>query len=198
MRILAFGDLHGDSKALSKLLKKITDDVDIIICLGDVGDWGENDKKIIAQFKRFGKPFLLIPGNHEHESGLAQIAEKFDFVAYLHKGCYQINNYIFFGYGGGGFARENKEFEKVVNQFSKSIKKDNVVVTFTHGPPADTKLDLIPGFGHVGCRSIRKLILEVKPILHLCGHIHDTFGEKEVLGKTLVVNPGPTGMKFDV
>ncbi len=198
MRILAFGDLHGDRKSLKRLLAKVTDDVDIIICVGDIGDWGENEEKIIEKFEKFEKPFLIIPGNHEDTSGLSRIAEQFEFVAFIHKGCYQIDKYLFFGYGGGGFANENKDFEKVAKRFAKTIKKNEIVISFTHGPPANTKLDYIPGFGHVGCNSIRKFILEVKPLLHLCGHIHQTFREKEVLGKTLIINPGPEGMKLDI
>jgi hypothetical protein len=57
-----------------------------------------------------------------------------------------------------------------------------------------TKLDKIkqgPQKGkHYGSYLARKVILELKPILVICGHMHENPGIIK-LGKTVVVNPGP-------
>jgi len=113
-------------------------------------------------------------------------------VVYLHKGSYQLGEYVFFGYGNQGFAIEEKEFENVVKQFKKSLKKNDKVILVTHGPPHGTELDYING-RHAGCKSITNFIKEFKPAVSISGHFHETFGVKQVLGKTLMINPGPEG-----
>jgi hypothetical protein len=43
---------------------------------------------------------------------------------------------------------------------------------------------------HVGSTAVRAFLLEKKPALCLCGHIHESAG-KEMLGTVEVCNPGP-------
>jgi len=57
---------------------------------------------------------------------------------------------------------------------------------------------LIPEFGHVGCKSIREFIEENNILLSVCGHIHETFGGANHIGRTLVVNPGPLGRIIEI
>jgi len=191
MKILAFTDLHGDKEAVQAILKKSAE-ADILICAGDISDWGEHDKIMLKELEKAGKPMLLIPGNHEIKEELRITAEEFEYVIYIHKGSYQLGEYIFFGYGNPGFSMQEKEFEKVAKQFKKTLKKNDKVVLITHGPPYGTHLDHLHG-RHVGCKSITDFIKDTKPVLSISGHIHETFGVKQVFEKTLLVNPGPEG-----
>lgn len=65
-RTYALGDLHGASKALNEVLRKINFnyDEDTLIFLGDLADgWGEFDKCLTTFFKM--KNFIPIIGNHD-------------------------------------------------------------------------------------------------------------------------------------
>lgn len=64
-----------------------------------------------------------------------------------------------------------------------------------HGPPHATALDRLPEVPHpVGSRAIRRFIERHQPLCSLHGHIHEspqvTGSYREMLGRTLCVNPG--------
>jgi Icc-related predicted phosphoesterase len=58
---------------------------------------------------------------------------------------------------------------------------DDVDILITHGP-AYGILDYAPIGGHVGCEELYRKIVEVKPKIHVCGHIHDSYGQKSMGG----------------
>ncbi len=189
MKLFTFTDTHGNLKKIDKIITQIKQEQpNIIICAGDISNFGKNLKESIEKFKEINIPFLIIPGNHETELDIREIANKFDFVINLHKASYEINNYIFFGFGEGGFTIENKRFEKIIPKFKKTLNKDSKTILVTHAPPYKTKLDSLKV--HVGCKSVRKFIEEIKPILHISGHIHENKNMIDTIGKTVVINPG--------
>jgi hypothetical protein len=104
---------------------------------------------------------------------------------------FEFEGYTFVGYGGGGFAYQDPEFER----FYKSLKldKDAKVVLITHAPPYGTKCDYLPHAGFVGCKSFNKMIKDVHPLVHVFGHIHETASCKDSIGSTMIINPGPDG-----
>jgi hypothetical protein len=52
----------------------------------------------------------------------------------------------------------------------------DVDILVTHGP-AFGKLDFVPYDGvNVGCEDLLSKIQEVKPKIHVCGHIHEGYG----------------------
>ena len=61
----------------------------------------------------------------------------------------------------------------------------------THIPPFGTKLDNLGVF--TGSKGIRKVIEESQPDFCLCGHIHETAGLKDLIGKTKIINVGKEG-----
>ena len=190
MNMLAFGDTHGNLNYLDKVIAK-SKNVDIIICMGDLSNFGRNFREGVSRLKKLNKLVLLIPGNHETSELIDSVA--CDGVINLHKKSYELNEYIFFGYGGGGFHTVNKEFENVADKFKKTIRKDSKIILITHAPPYGTRVDIIPGYSHVGCKSIRKFIEDNKVLLNVCGHIHENSGKIGHINKTMVINPGPLG-----
>ena len=122
MKVLAFVDTHGNKQALKVLLER-TKKVDIVVCAGDISDWGRNVDDVLKKFEKTKTTMLIVHGNHEFEEELKAVCKKFKFVHYIHKGSYQLGKHIFFGYGGGGFAMQNKEFEKISKRFKKNIKR---------------------------------------------------------------------------
>lgn len=55
---------------------------------------------------------------------------------------------------------------------------ERVDVLITHGPPMGV-LDQVPHQGAVGCEDLLARVLEVRPRLHIFGHIHEGHGEVE-------------------
>lgn len=192
MQILAFTDMHGDKKAFQLLLKR-SEKADLLVCAGDISDWGEDIEAGVKFFEKAGKPMLIIPGNHEGDNALRRICKKYDFCYYIHKASYEIGNFVFFGFGDGGFSERDPEFEKIAEKFKGTVGKDKKVILVTHGPPYGTKLDIIPGLGHRGSKSITDFIKQFKPMLNICGHLHENNGKHDMIGKTVICNPGPLG-----
>jgi hypothetical protein len=119
------------------------------------------------------------------------------YLVFIHKKMHRIGNYVFIGYGGGGFDDLEPDFERFIEKSMAKLKSDDKVVLMTHGPPYGTKLDII-GKGHHGCKSYTKYIKILKPILYICGHFHETFGAKDRIGKTPMINPGPKGVLVEL
>ena len=79
------------------------------------------------------------------------------------------------------------------NLAKKTNPKKTIFVI--HSPPWDTKLDMVyPNGAHIGSKAVREFIEREQPLLTLHGHAHESFeisGQfKEVIGKTISINPG--------
>ncbi len=197
MRILAFGDNHGNIKSINRAIEK-SKSSDVILCTGDITNFGQGIEKVLLKFKKINKPFLIIPGNHEFEDELKKVCKKLGFPIFLHKGSYRINNYVFFGYGGGGFSQEDLRFERITEKFKKTIKKGDKIILITHAPPYKTKLDFLPGIGHTGNESYTKAVKELKPDFYFCGHLHENQSKRDKINKTILINPGPEGKLINI
>jgi len=66
-----------------------------------------------------------------------------------------------------------------------------------HSPPRGTCCDQISAGRHVGSRAIRAFLERHQPPLSLSGHIHESprvsSSYRDILGRTVVVNPGQFG-----
>ncbi|MBI5871696.1 metallophosphoesterase family protein [archaeon] len=197
MNILAFVDLHGSRRAFEHLAKR-AEESDLLLCAGDISLWERGLEKIFSFFENLNKPLLIIPGNHENAESMLAAAGKFKFIAFLHKASYEFHDMVFFGYGGGGFASQDKNLESISKKFISTIKPGQKKITFSHAPPYGTALDFLQGVGHRGCISTRKLIEDVNPLVHICGHLHENWGKQDKIGNTVIINPGPQGIILKV
>ena len=81
---------------------------------------------------------------------------------------------------------------RIAHKYKAKMKGYDKVVFVTHQPPYGTKIDKV--YGHfAGNKSFTGFIKETQPILAISGHLHETAGKKDMIGKTLVINPGPKG-----
>jgi len=200
MKILAFSDIQGNLALLDNIVRTAKKrNVDLMICAGDLCDWGEDLIKLIEKLKEAGKPLLMIPGNHEDIPEFKKMCKKYkDFVINFNRGLYSLGEYCFLGYGESIFEVVDKEFEEIVDKFSKMADIYKKLIIVTHAPPYNTELDRIPGLGHVGSKSYRKAIIKLKPDLYISGHIHESEGKLDKLGNTLLINPGPVGKVIEI
>jgi len=194
MKLLVFSDVHSQRKYIDILIEKAKkENPDFLVCAGDLADWGKNFIEIVKEFDSLKIPMILIPGNHdEDEEDVKKISKETKNIIYLHSSSYELNDLIFFGYGGGGFSKVDEKFERIVEKFKKTIN-DRKVVLVTHAPVYGTKTDYIPGNAHVGNKSILKVVKDINPLLVVCGHIHESAGNIDQIGNTILINPGPIG-----
>ncbi len=66
-----------------------------------------------------------------------------------------------------------------------SLIPDNTDVLLTHGPMYGI-LDSVINGQHVGCKDLLKRVQEVKPKVHVCGHIHEASGMHKQNGITCI------------
>ena len=192
MRLLAFTDTHSSLKSLNKIRKLAKKaKPDLMVCAGDISVFEEGLDQMLKSLNKIKMPLLIIDGNHESVSRMKKAARKYKNIIYLHKNTYKKDGFVFFGYGGGGFAQLNKELEKEIKKHKDKLKKKKLVV-ITHAPPFNTKLDQVMK-NSCGCKSIRKVIKKYKPELAVCGHLHENSRKQDYIKKTRVVNPGPDG-----
>ncbi len=197
MKFLTFVDVHEDQQTLKRLLARAQEpDVDFVVCAGDFSTFGRGMGWVLEQFNALKKPFYVIPGNHEEQEGQLDLVKKYSFCHILHKQAIPIGDFMFLGYGGGGFAQEDPVFRKIARQWYGSYKEQKVVLV-THGPPFSTTLDLL-GQRHVGNKDYRKFIERMNPRLVIAGHLHETAGATDTIGKTKLVNPGWEGMVIEL
>ncbi len=197
MKFLVFTDLHGDRAVLKELLKRAAkEDVDFIVCCGDLTVFSSNLKYILKELDAVGKKFYFIPGNHESDDKLKAALEGLSNCVNMDRQAVEIENYIFLGFGGNGFQQEDAEFRKIAREWYSQYNGRKIVL-MTHGPVYGTKVDMLNG-KHVGNIDYRKFIERIKPKLALSGHLHETVGVIDKIGDTKVVNPGWEGMVIEL
>lgn len=206
MKILAAGDLHGDSSLVKKLVKKAEEEkVELVILCGDITD-DEKVEGVIGPFVKANKKVLLIPGNHE------SIATA-DFLADLY-GAKNIHGYSvkykdigFFGCSAANVGLNQlteKEIFELLKRGFDNIKYLNKKVMVTHTPPSGTKMENLSKkfLGNenltVASEGVRKAIEKLKPDLLLCSHLHEAEGIEEKIKNTIVINVGKEGKIIDL
>ncbi len=197
MKLLCFSDTHGVEKAILHIVEN-SKNADIVLCAGDLSDFGKNLEKHLKTLSECTCPVLIVNGNHEDEKEMRKVCEEYQDIHFIHKGSFEYKGYVFFGYGGLGFSKRDAGFESTAKQFVKSLGKDPKVILITHAPPYETKVDYMTGFNYVGNQSLKEFIKQVQPLLHVCGHIHESREKYDRVGRTVVINPGPIGKLIKV
>ncbi len=198
MKFLVFTDLHENKKGLKELLvRAAAKDIDFIVCCGDVSTFGRGFEHVLSSFNDLKKKLYVVPGNHEeHGTFFEDSVSKYPFCVSLHQKAVKVGSYWFLGYGGGGFALEDKNFRKIAREWYGEFNGEKVVLV-THQPPYGSAVDWLSN-RHVGNKDYRAFIERINPRLVLCGHLHETVGTIEKLGDTKVVNPGWDGMVIEL
>jgi len=198
MKFLTFVDLHGDKKELKDLVKRTKqEDIDFVVCAGDLSNFAKNIKDLLQEFEDCKKKFYMIPGNHEEPfEAFEDVLKGFDFCENVHKKSVEIGDYVFLFFGGGGFTQEDAEFRKVARGWYSKYKGKKIVLV-THQPPYGTKTDNLDGH-HVGSKDYVRFVNRINPKLFICGHIHETAGAMDKIGKTRVIHPGWDGMVIEL
>lgn len=199
MKILVLSCIHNQIDKLAKVLDKVNmKNIDMIICNGDFTDMFYNPSDfdqvdmcevLVEKLLALNKPLLVVPGNHDPYETL-DVFE--DYGINLHGKFKNVGGINFVGFGGAAtpfntiFEPSEEEIERTLNKNADKILGGILVV---HNPPKDTKCDKVSTGEHVGSANIRKTIEHSKPLLVICGHIHEAFSVDKI-GNSVILNPG--------
>ncbi|MGZ3379992.1 MAG: metallophosphoesterase family protein [Isosphaeraceae bacterium] len=197
MRLLAFGDLHRDHDRAKRLVE-LARRADVVLGVGDYASMHKGLKATIEVLSAIAAPTVLVPGNAETDTELWQACTAWEGAHVLHGQALQLEGAQFFGLGGGvpptpfPWSFDLSEDEAAAKL--ESCPEGAVLVV--HSPPKG-HVDEVHG-RHLGSRAILEAIERKRPVLVVCGHIHQCWGGEAVIGTTPVVNVGPEGRFFEV
>ena len=207
MRLVVTSDCHGH------LTSARIPPGDVLILAGDILANRSNDPDIDAAFQLNAirelddfcgtlsfKQVVLIAGNHDWVFERYRDAHRsLKNMVYLEDSGTDIDGVKFWGsphqpwFFDWAFnhPRNGAELERVW-----SLIPDDTEVLITHGPPFGI-LDLPFGTGEsAGCELLLKRVKEVKPRVHIFGHIHGSYGKEQING-TLFVNACLCNEEYD-
>ncbi len=188
-KILAVGDIHGDTGLVKKLADKaVKENVDLVILAGDLTFLDGSTKNLIKPFAKAKKQVLLLHGNHEGIETINFLSEMYSGTKNLHGYSTIINDVGIFGAGGADFGidpMDEKSFKEFIGKSHDKIKNLNKKILVTHMHPRGTKAEFS---GFKGSKSIRKAIEKYQPDIAIFSHIHEAGGIEEKIGKTRIIN----------
>lgn len=186
MRIVCISDTHARHE------RTIVPPGDLLIHAGDITNHGDPDD--VVKFDRWlgGLPHrhkVVICGNHDFcfEQTPEQARSLITNAVYLQDFAVTIEGIKIYGspwqpwFGGWAF---NLERGPELAEKWKLIPDDTQIL-ITHGPPAGI-LDKTRHGDIVGCMDLFHRVWEVRPRLHVFGHIHEAAGHLDIDGVTFV------------
>src|SRR3989339_812074 len=178
-KILAIGDLHGNTSLAEKFAKQAKDEnVDIVILAGDITLAEKSIENLIGPFTREKKTILLIPGNHEYSFTK-------DDIGIFGAGTAHI----------GPNAIDDEDIFALLKKSHEKIKDFKKKIMVTHIHPMGSKAEFS---GWRGSKAVTKAIKKFKPDILISAHIHEAEGIEEIIGKTKVLQVGRRGTIFEI
>jgi len=200
LRILAAGDIHGDTSQARKLADQAEkDNVDLVVLCGDLTYAEQSTEGIIGPFVKKNKKVILIPGNHETVATADFLAELYG-ATNLHGYSIKYKDVGLFGCGGaniGLFQLGEDEIFDLIKKGYERIKDAKKKILVTHVHPSGSLMEKFTNI-FPGSDGVKKAIDIFKPDFLLCSHVHEAEGIEELVGKTKVINVGKKGKIIEI
>ena len=200
LRILAAGDIHGDTGLAEKLAEKAEKEhVDLVILCGDITMMDQSTDNLIGPFTKRKEKVLLLPGNHETVATADFLSELYG-VKNLHGYSVKYKDVGLFGCGGaniGLFQLDEKEIYDMLKKGFDKIKYLRKKIMATHVHPSQSKIEKFTDF-FPGSKGVRKAIETFHPDILLCSHVHEAEGIEEKIGNTRVISVGKKGKIIEI
>ncbi|NIQ33038.1 MAG: YfcE family phosphodiesterase [Nitrososphaeria archaeon] len=142
-----------------------------------------------------GSKTVFVPGNCDPAELLDM---EVDGALNLHGKRTAWRNHDLIGIGGSNptpFQSLIAFSEKEIQRILSGLKASSNSFILSQVPPYGTRLDRVFLGRHVGSRALTKFIGEYNPLTAVVGHVHEGRGE-QMLGSTVIVNPGPGARGF--
>ncbi len=200
LKILAAGDIHGDTSRAKKLAEQAErENIDLVVLCGDLTYAERSTEGIIGPFVKKNKKVILVPGNHETVATADFLAELYG-ATNLHGYSIKYKNVGLFGCGGaniGLFQLSEDEIFKLIKKGYERIKDAKKKILVTHVHPAGSLMEKFTSI-FPGSEGVKKAIEVFKPDILLCSHVHEAEGIEEKIGKTKVINVGKKGKVIEI
>ncbi len=197
MKILIFSDIHGDLRALERV---VAQPADIYIAAGDLCNFGKGLERCGEAMKELGERAWIMPGNHETYSETAQFCKRFGFTDF-HRQTRELNGTNWAGLGYSNITPFKTPGEYSEDEIAAALAPfaglDKLYLV-VHFPPLNTTLDEYAPGRHAGSPTLRTWVEKEKPLYLFCGHIHETAGMTDRLGTTQCINVGKEGYTIEV
>lgn len=197
MKILAFSDLHTDLDGAARLVER-SRDADVVVAAGDLASVHRGLEPTVDALSSIEAPTVVIPGNNETDEALRDACDGWDAATVLHGEATEIDGTTFFGLGAGvPVTPWDWSFDLTEEDAAEMLARcPDGAVLVVHSPPKD-HVDLSGGT-HLGSEAVLRSIEARGPVLALCGHIHESWGEQATVGTTRVINLGPEGVLLEL
>ncbi len=185
MKVLAVADIHGSQYRLNLVLKNVARyQPDLVVVCGDITQFGPGELATTL-LNQIPVQTLAIPGNidtFDVDEGITK-----SNATNLHQRRVVVQGIPFVGIGRE-IPTPLKNLMIVDGKAQKPLLEtvDSTSVLVTHYPPFKLQDKIFIGT-HGGSKELRSLVDTRKPLLVLCGHIHEDPGVTQV-EKTTVVN----------
>ena len=179
--------------------KHLTNDLpggDILIHCGDISSRG-----YMTEIKNFLEWFdgikgyehkIFIAGNHDfgfqdNPKECAKLLQDYPTVTYLEDSSVIVDGIKIYGspwqprFHNWAF-NVNRGWD-IAQKWEKIPQDTDILIT--HGPSLGI-LDITNISERVGCEDLYKRVMEINPKVHACGHIHSSYGMKEIDGMTFI------------
>ncbi len=199
LKILAFSDLHCDIAAATEIVRQAPD-VDWVIGAGDFATMRRGLERSVEVLKAITRPTFIVPGNAESFEELQQACRGWSAVHVLHGNGVEVDGVSVFGIGGAipvtPFGAWSYDFSE--NQAAQLLADcPPRCVLISHSPPFGV-CDRSSTGQHLGSTTLRSVVERLQPQLVVCGHIHDSWRQRQSIGPTDVVNAGPQIFLIDL
>lgn len=196
MRILVFSDIHADWKTLERHMET---EADYYVAAGDLVSWARNMDRAGEILSRRADKVYVIPGNHESESDIARMCERYGLTN-LHGRSIQAGPLHLAALGYSNHTPFHTPGEYSEEQLAAKLAPFSglkPLVLVCHCPPKGTALDRVAEGMHFGSTAILRFLENEQPLYFFCGHIHEAEGVQTAIGRTKAVNVGRRGFLLE-
>jgi Icc-related predicted phosphoesterase len=197
MKILIFSDIHGDTRALDRLLAQ---PADLYIAAGDLSVFGRGLERSGDLLAPHAGRVWVLPGNHETEQVNQEFCARYGFVDF-HRQTRLLGQTHWAGLGYSNptpFDTPGEYSEEEIAEALAAFDGLSPLALVVHFPPWNTKLDEVAPGRHAGSRVLRDWVERVQPAWLFCGHIHECAGRTDQIGATKCFNVGKAGYLLEI